>query len=280
MTRKTPFIKDISKKIGDNRRVATKRLAQSTYMRRDKSESPLVVFVSGVQRSGTNMLMEFLDNSLETDVFKESDPRIFVNYEISDLDLVKSFAETTNATRLVVKALLEAHAVGEYLNMFPDVRILWMYRHFEDVANSYVRNWPGGRNKLDSLVVDPPSADWRSRGMTPSTLETVKKFYDKDMSDETAIALFWYYRNQLFFDQCLENEERCLIVKYEFFVENPSEMGKRVADFCNLSPSARLWNNIHARSVRRNAPPDISPEVRTLAQGMLDRLDAVFGAQA
>ena len=45
-----------------------------------KPSQKLTVFVAGVQRSGTNMLMDALERSFETDVYHERDPRAFDNY--------------------------------------------------------------------------------------------------------------------------------------------------------------------------------------------------------
>ena len=40
------------------------------------------LFVGGVQRSGTNMLMDVLERSYETDVYHERDPRAFDGYQM------------------------------------------------------------------------------------------------------------------------------------------------------------------------------------------------------
>ena len=50
------------------------------------------VFVAGMQRSGTNMVMDVLERSLGTDVYHENDPRAFERYEMRDPAVIRQLA--------------------------------------------------------------------------------------------------------------------------------------------------------------------------------------------
>ncbi len=65
------------------------------------------VFVAGVQRSGTNMLMDIMERSMETDVYHERDHRAFQSYEMKLTDVIHQIFKKSISPVFVIKALCE-----------------------------------------------------------------------------------------------------------------------------------------------------------------------------
>lgn len=243
------------------------------------TQTPLTVLVPGVQRSGTNMMMEVLEQSLETQVFHESDPRAFDGYYLRPLPRLLDLRAKCRAPYFVLKALLDSHMTAELMSYLAPAKAIWIYRDFRDMVNSNMVSWPGGRNQIEDLMTDPFKTGYRARGMTAATLATVRAHYRPDLPDAGAIALFWYYRNQLFFDQGFDRDSRVLLLRYEDIVTQPSATLRGACAFLGLDYSARMARQIHARSIGRRPPPAIDPGITALCEEMMARFDAVFEAQ-
>ena len=240
---------------------------------RGQSKRPLLV--SGVQRSGTNMLLGVLEASVETSVFREGDPRAFDNYALRTVDEVQRLIAASPAPTVVVKALLEAGRLSELMAAL-DASAIWVFRGYQDMINSYVRTWPGGRNRLDQIVAGEALDDWRAQGLTPATLEVVRRHYDPSMSDADAIALFWVYRNQMFFDQGLAERTDVLPVFYDDLVARPTVVSRIICQFAHITYTPKLIRSVKSSSVRKNEPPALRPEIAGLCDEMLARLQGVY----
>ncbi len=199
------------------------------------------VFVAGVQRSGTNMVMDVLERSWQTEVFHEFDGRAFDNYMMRPPAVIGGLIDASPAPWVIVKALHEGHDLAGLLDRYRPARAIWMFRGFDDMINSNMANWPGGRNQIEDIVAardrdgaqgqGPEPAGWRGRGMTEATLATVKAHYRPAMNDASALGLFWFYRNQLFFDQGFEADRRVALVRYDSLVGAPARRWRIGFDF-------------------------------------------------
>jgi hypothetical protein len=231
-----------------------------------------VTMVCGVQRSGTNMLMKILERSIETEVYHESDRRAFATHQMRPPSTIRGLIEKSPARRIVIKALCEGDKVSELLDVFAPANAIWMVRRYEDVINSNMKLWPGGRNQLDKIVFDRNAGAWRGRGMTDETHALIRRHYRPEMNDASALALFWYYRNQLLFDQRLDEDPRFLVLRYESLVQDPEGYGALIARFAGVGFMPSMVNFVFSDSVRKRPSPGIDPPIRSLCDGMLDRL--------
>ena len=116
--------------------------------------------------------------------------------------------------------------------------------------------------------------------MTDETWELVRKHYHPELSIASANALFWYYRNQLFFDQHLEQEPRVCLVKYEEFAANPQIEVGRMVQFLGISATRAMSDHIRGNSVKRAPVGEIEPRIRRLCDEMLERLETASAFQA
>jgi Sulfotransferase family len=236
------------------------------------------LFVAGVQRSGTNMVMDLLEWSRWTAVFHETDRLAFDNYEMRPTEVILQLATQTHAPWFVIKSLCELDRIPALMDIFGPARVLWVLREFDDCANSAVRSFENFARQVRRLAVDEHPDDWRGRGMSDATRRVLRTFASDDLSETSAAALMWYYRNILFFERGLDKDPRVTLVRYEELVRTPNEVTREVFAWLGL-PDWSPWivRHVHARSARREVRADIDPGVRTLCDGLRARFDALRG---
>jgi Sulfotransferase domain len=237
------------------------------------SQPRLTVFVAGVHRSGTNMMMDILERSWQTEVFHESDPRAFEQYMLRDEALIHELVRRSPAPVTVVKALHEAHDLRRLMEAFAPAKAIWMFRSYGDAINSSLNRWKRYRNRIEIIVEDRTAADWRGWGMTDETHSIVRQHYRPDMNDASAIALFWFYRNQLLFDQGLDRDPRTLLVRYENLVSDNGDYAKRLTDALGIQLTTAMRRVAHTESVRKHAEPKLDTNVRELCERMRQALE-------
>ncbi len=234
------------------------------------------VFVAGMQRSGTNLLMDVLDASVATQVFHETDSRAFVRYEMRDLAVIRQLAQSSPAPVFVIKALCELDRIRSLMDTLSPAKSLWMVRDWRDSASSAVKSFGNFVPQWNRLA-HGDADDWRGRGMSPATRELLAVLYRPDASEAEGAAIMWFYRNVLFFEQLLAADPRVRLVFYEDLVRDPAHEVAALYDFLGLPVNAGMAGRIHARSVKHRAPADISPAVAALCDELLARFRALPG---
>ncbi|MHB1213724.1 MAG: sulfotransferase family protein [Thiobacillus sp.] len=238
------------------------------------------VFVAGMQRSGTNLLMDVLDASAATQVFHETDPRAFERYEMRDLAVIQQLARQCPAPVFVIKALCELDRIKPLMERFPPAKTLWVVRDWRDSVNSAIKSF-GNFVPQWKRLAQGDANDWRGRGMSPATRELLAALYHPDASEAEGAAVMWFYRNALFFEQQLAADARVRVVFYEDMVQHPMREVAAVYDFLGLTGfSAAIAGRIHARSVKHRSPPDIGPAVTSLCDEFLARFAALKRRQS
>jgi hypothetical protein len=233
------------------------------------------VFVAGMQRSGTNLLMDVLDASVATQVFHETDPRAFERYEMRDLAVIRQLAGQCPASVFVIKALCELDRIKLLMDTFTPAKTLWMVRDWRDSVNSAIQSF-GNFVPQWKRLAHGDANDWRGRGMSPATRELLAAMYRPDAGEAEGAAIMWFYRNVLFFEQQLAADPRVRVVFYEDLVRQPMNEVAAVYDFLGLPGfNAAIAGRIHARSVRHRSPPDIAPAVDALCDELLTRFRAL-----
>lgn len=233
------------------------------------------VFVAGMQRSGTNLLMDVLDASVATQVFHETDPRAFEHYEMRDLAVIQLLARQCPAPVLVIKALCELDRIKRLMDTFTPAKTLWVVRDWRDSVNSATKSF-GNFVPQWRRLANGEANDWRGRGMSPATRELLAAMYRPDANEAEGAAIMWFYRNALFFEQQLSADARVRVLFYEDMVQHPMREVAAVYDFLGLPGfNPRVAGRIHARSVKHRSPPDISPSVVALCDELLARFRAL-----
>ena len=266
--------------LGRANRLWTKRARQRIAHVFARNNSKRLLFVAGIQRSGTNMVMDMLERSRATEVFHERDARAFENYELRDRATVQRLVDESPARFVVFKALCECQDIRDLLNAFPRSQSLWVYRNYEDVVSSHVRKWSGMPNSIAEIAgSDTATAGWRGRGMSASTRAFVKRCQHPDLSNASACALFWYFRNVLFFEQDLDADPRVKLIQYEQLATRPRDSAIALFDFVELPAERSAYGFVASRSVGdRRETLDIDPVIREACEALQTRLQAALGA--
>ena len=259
------------KRLGEESFRASKAMLHAL---RSTPDTKNTVFVGGVQRSGTNMLMQVLERSFATDVFHESDERAFSRSELRNNEQIHRLIERSGAPVPALKALCDLDRFRHLLDEFAPAHGIWLVRDYPDVVNSHLALWKKMPYFLGEVLRDPENGDagWRARGLSEESRATLARLYHSDMDNATACALFWYLRNTLLFDQALESDERVAIVGYEALVAEPKTMIPRLFAFLGLPYHDSHTGMVSATSIRKKPAPTIEPAVQELCEAMQQKL--------
>ena len=267
--------------MADNRsysHIAERRLIlvwKHLFQRLQPAPHQCCLFVAGMQRSGTNMVMDVLERSLRTEVFHETDPRAFHDYELLDQTVLQSLVSQSNAPVKVFKALLECDLIPHLLDNFSPAKAIWPVRDYRDVINSARRSFPHLKRTIQRMLKEPSNEYWQSRGVNPTIYNILSAHYDDNLSIEDSAALFWFARNHLYFDLEMSSDERIMLIRYEDLVTRPEKEFRDLFAFAGLPFSSWIVRNVHARSVARNRQPKLREPIAQLCEDLYQRFHNV-----
>jgi hypothetical protein len=234
------------------------------------------LFVAGMQRSGTNLVMEVIEHSLSTDVYHEYDVRAFKDYKMRSPDEIEQLVARSRAEHFVIKSLCELDELSELMDRFEPARTVWIVRRCDDVVNSMLRSFKNMAAQVHRIMDDKDDEEeWLAHGMTDDTYERVAACVGEDLTDGDASALQWYFRNMLFFNQGFEQDDRVCLVFYEDLVTQPEVEFGRVFAFAGIDFRSDYVSKVSTRSIRKNQPPQLSEPVQRLCDELYKRFQAV-----
>ena len=136
---------------------------------------------------------------------------------------------------VAAKPLVESDRAVELMDAAAPVKAVWMLRHYRGVAQSSLRRF-GESNSFEDLQPFCDPTRWTGGPEVPSreTRETVTELMHEGLAPLDAAALFWWARNQLYFEQQLWRDERIRIIRYE----------RRLQQLSRNSGSARRYIDI------------------------------------
>ncbi len=169
---------------------------------------------------------------------------------------------------------MEGHRMRQLVDRFTPAMGVWMFRHFDDMIRSHMKSFPGNREYLEQILDDRASGKFRGRGMTDATLAVLKSAWRPALNHPSAIALFWYYRSQLVFDQNLDEDDRILLIDYNRLCREPEAMASHIAGRLGLNYRPYMSGFISQQSVGKPPIEEIEPHIRALCDEMYARLTA------
>ena len=229
-------------------------------------------FIFGAQRSGTDMVGSVISRCANVEFYNESDSEAFHSFQLRSEETVTRLVRQSRAVVVLFKCILDSQSSRKLLGLHESAKAIWLFRPYADVVNSNLKKFKGHFQDLTDMVHDPSSAGWRVENVAPDDLELVKKFQQKKVSDASARALLWFLRNQLLFQQNLENDPRVLVANYDHLVTDPIYCFARIFDFLGLAFSPNFVRTVRASSIGKDAGPVIDDEIASLCQEMFDRL--------
>jgi hypothetical protein len=256
-------------------RAAVKRLARSVV--RAPRDQRRVVLIFGCQRSGTTMLQQtFLDRSWRVLIMEEHDRRLVGSHPRVDT-VWQDYPTVLRRLRRIpfevvaAKPLVESDRAVELMDAAGPVKALWMLRHYQGVAHSNLRRFGADNPHRDlQFFCNDDPGEWRCRGATRETRETVSGLMKAALSPLDAAALFWWARNQLYFQQHLWRDERIRIVRYERACTNPQELVEALSDHVGITlPQHSIASKVRPQPDGTRGT-DLHPEVESLCRNMWD----------
>ena len=255
-------------------RALVKRSARSIV--RARPDERRVVLIFGCQRSGTTMLQQtFLDRSWRVLILEEHDRHLvgpgheetsWQEYPVV-LKRIRRFPFEVVAA----KPLVESASATALMDAAGAVKAVWMLRPYPDVARSNVNRF-GKDNPYRDLqpIRSRDALDWRYRGATEETWETVTALMNRSLTPFDAAALFWWTRNQLYFDQRLWEDDRVRILRYERACNQPDEVIRSLSDHIGLAlPLGSIVPRVRAQSSPRETR-ELDPDIERLCGKLWD----------
>jgi len=227
---------------------------------------PQTVFIGGIPRSGTNMVMDVLDQSYETDVFHESDPRVYSGTAVKNIEILLRYWAGTRAPVIVFKAILDSHNIPQWMDLCPPAKCVWIVRNCDDTCRSHVRSFLTTKERLGRAIHGKEAGPWMLGNLSPSVLKVAQHHYTPDMSAESAAALLWYLRHELYFELGLHKSEDTRILYYDEFVQNPNKGMASLCSFLSINAKPRMSRDIHAKSMNTRRLDAIDPAIRKLCE--------------
>lgn len=241
------------------------------------------VWLVCVQRSGTNMVVRGLEESPEVEVHNENDGAAFDHFRLRPDDVVRQIVMNSRHRYVLFKPLCDSHRVDELLSLDTPTagRAIWAYRGVDARVRSAVAKF-GDTNLrvLTEIAAGRGGEMWQAQRLSEQSLDVIRSFDWRAMSPTSAAALFWYVRNNLFFELGLDRRGDVLLSSYDALVADPEGRTRALASFLDLAWHPGLAAHIERRDARRADRLDLDPRVRKLCDGLEERLARTAAAQA
>jgi hypothetical protein len=256
-------------------RALAKRVARSIV--RARPDERRVVLIFGCQRSGTTMVQQtFLDRSWRVLILEEHDYRLIGPAETGwqEYSTVQDRIRRLPFEVVAAKPLVESASATALMDTVGAVKALWMLRHYLEVARSNVNRF-GLDNPFRDLrpIRSRNALDWRYRGATEETWETVNTLLNRTLTPLDAAALFWWTRNQLYFDQRLWEDNRIRILRYERACNQPGEVVRSLSSHIGLElPLGSIATRVRAQRPSAEARA-LHPDVERLCRKLWDSFE-------
>ena len=114
------------------------------------------VYLVGLQRSGTNMLVRGLDEAPEVEARNENDQTVFRRFRLRGDDVLLGTVGRSRHRVVLVKPICDSHRVDELLALPTAVpgRALWMWRDVDDRARSEVAKFGDANRRALRAIAD------------------------------------------------------------------------------------------------------------------------------
>ncbi|MGL5865007.1 MAG: hypothetical protein ACRCYX_03925 [Dermatophilaceae bacterium] len=241
------------------------------------------VYVVGLQRSGTNMLLRGLDAAPEIDARGENDRALFHRFRLRGGDVLAEAVARSRHRLVLLKPICDSHQVDRFLDdpALPGGKAVWVVRDVMQRARSEVAKFgPANLIALREIAAGRGELRWQGERLPASSVALVRSFDTEVMTPHTAAALFWVVRNQLVFDLGLDQRSDVLVVSYDRFAAEPAATMRHLCGFLDFPFDPALCAHITRRTTHGNAPLDIDPRALELARDLDARLARLREDQA
>lgn len=256
-----------------------KRRWRATHAIRPGEAVP--VYVVGLQRSGTNMLMRGFDAAPYTEVRNENDRALFDRFRLRSDDVLHRVVTASRHQVVLIKPLCDSHDVARLLELpgLAPGRAIWVVRDVDARARSEVSKF--GASNLEALraiAAGHGERIWQGGGLGPADVELVRSFDLDALRAEDGAALFWYLRNSLYYSLGLDRRPDVLLSSYDAFVADPTPAMDRLCRHLAVPFDAELIAHVEHRESHGSRELTIDPRVRELCDQLRTRLEESLAA--
>ncbi len=235
------------------------------------------VFVVGLQRSGTNMVVRGLGMARQVEVHNEDDRRAFERFKLRPDHVVEAVVARSRHTHVLFKPLCDSHRVDHLLDDLPTTtpgRAVWVYRDVDGRVRSALAKFGDGNRQVLREFADGTNVDrWHVQRMSTPTTELVRSFDYDAMSPASGAALMWLVRNQLVLDLALDQRPDVHLVSYREFLAEPQRTMRALCRFLEFPYDPALVRHVTPRPPVHRDPIDVDPRIRELCEDLTAKLE-------
>jgi hypothetical protein len=236
------------------------------------------VYVVGLQRSGTNMVVRGLGMVPQVEVHNEDDRRAFDRYKLRSDRVVEDIVARSRHTHVLFKPLCDSHRVDHLLDDLRTPRpgrAVWVYRDVDGrVRSALAKFGDGNRQVLREFAEGTNTTRWHVQRMSASTADLVRSFDYDVMTPASGAALMWLVRNRLYVELGLDQRPDVHLVSYRDFLAAPEHTMRQLCAFLAFPYDPALVAHVTPRPPVLREPLDIDPRIRDLCDDLAAKLDA------
>lgn len=245
------------------------RVKESWQRAHNPSQHSIPVFLGGCYRSGTTITARSLAKSREIDFYSDGDSSAFNQWYLRDFYTVYSLIQESYARVVLFQPNNEFLRLHHLLEQYPAARAIIVFRHFQDVVNSTLRNeWRFVKGQIIynlALLKHLFTQSVYQEALEPitETLEThptlqpgewahsmnLKTVFQDRQTEALYYAVYWLICARFVEEQGLYANDRVMLVNYENFVAAPVQYLAKVCSFLDIQFQDDLAEDIHAQSV-------------------------------
>ena len=202
----------------------------------------------------------------------------FVDYRLRSEWLIKCLTSCSPAPILSFGCILDSQSIDENLTHFKGARAIWVYRRYEDAANSCVRSFDDHFKTLMRWVGRGEVGKLGPRGerVSADVVKIIGEHFRDDLTNEDSACLYWYMRNRIYFDLNLDKDPRVFILQYEDAVLDKENAFRRVFDFLGFPYHSEIVKDIFSTSVGKHPWPSMDPKIREICDDLKAQLDTCY----
>jgi hypothetical protein len=235
------------------------------------------IFVFGLQRSGTTMMMNIFEMDHRIKVYKESkENKVFTNSLIKSYNILHHTIDVCKMPYVAYKTLCDSHKIIDILHEFEPCKALWIYRNYRDVANSYDRKWPHADRAIRIVCTGGTGGGWFQEGVSEDSQHILRDIYSSHLTRYDCLCLAWWARNRLVIEHNLGDLPNVLLVDYDRLVQHKFDECNTIYQFLGLDFRERMVADVHAESIGRHQVPAINPDVQQLCDDLTGTLEQSF----
>ena len=230
-------------------------------------------FLVGCGRSGTSMLVLQLGKSWQIEVYNENNLAAFHNWRLRDFVVIQQLVNKSHAPITLFKPILDTYRARLILDTFPAGKMLFAYRHYNDVIDSSLKKFgPKDRiTHINNWIADD-FAEFADLRPPAETQALIRELWQPGLSPESGAALYWLFQNRLYFDFGLQRHKRVKLIQYEAVVNDPAGQMAAIATFLNIGFDKQTTEGIFASSVQHRPIPNLDPAIAAACQGLWEAL--------